>query len=144
MAKAAKSLVHSMAKQHTAEDLFDGFIQGEGKGIICLFSGPPGSGKTLTTEAVAESTEPPLYSVSASDLGTHPINVEEKLSEVLELASKWNAILLTDEADVSLQARTKENVNRNTLVSFVLGAARVLSKGTDPDDESDRRARRGI
>ncbi|KAK0743541.1 P-loop containing nucleoside triphosphate hydrolase protein [Schizothecium vesticola] len=121
LAKPSKTLVHAMVKQQTSEDSeFDDIISGKGKGIVCLFSGPPGSGKTLTAEAVAELTKRPLYSVSAGDLGIEPRTVDETLSQALELASKWNAVLLLDEADVFLQARTAENVKRNALVSIFL------------------------
>ena len=119
--KPTKMLIHSMVKEHSSnDDAFDDIVSGKGKGIICLFSGPPGSGKTLTAEAVAEITKRPLYSVSAGDLGVHPETVDTKLSEALELSSKWNAVLLLDEADVFLQQRTAKDVNRNALVSIFL------------------------
>jgi hypothetical protein len=50
-----KDLVHSMVKQHrkgTSE--FDDVVKGKGKGLVGLLCGPPGCGKTLTAEAVAE------------------------------------------------------------------------------------------
>ena len=50
-----KDLVHSMVKQHqkgTSE--FDDVVKGKGKGLVGLVCGPPGCGKTLTAEAVAE------------------------------------------------------------------------------------------
>jgi SpoVK/Ycf46/Vps4 family AAA+-type ATPase len=121
MDKQTKMLVHSMVKQHSSqEDAFDDIIAGKGKGMIGLFSGPPGCGKTLTAEAVAEITKRPLYSVSAGDLGTDPQTVDKKLSEILEQAHKWNAVLLLDEADVFLQQRDQKDVIRNALVSIFL------------------------
>ncbi|KAK3389893.1 P-loop containing nucleoside triphosphate hydrolase protein [Podospora didyma] len=116
-----KMLIHSMVKQHSSHDGgFDDIISGKGKGMIGLFSGPPGSGKTLTAEAVAEITKRPLYSVSAGELGIEPHQVDEKLTRILELAHKWDAVLLLDEADVFLQQRDQENVRRNALVSIFL------------------------
>lgn len=121
MDAATKTLVHSMVKQHSShDDTFDDIISGKGKGIICLFSGPPGSGKTLTAEAVAETTQRPLYSVSAGDLGVNPQTVDLKLSDALERSSQWNAVLLLDEADVFLQQRSPNDVKRNALVSIFL------------------------
>lgn len=121
MDKSAKMLVHSMVKQHSSQDdAFDDIISGKGKGIIALFSGPPGSGKTLTAEAVAEITKRPLYSVSAGDLGIDPQTVDKTLSEILEQSHKWNAVLLLDEADVFLQQRHPQDVKRNALVSIFL------------------------
>ncbi|KAF5010744.1 hypothetical protein FDECE_3099 [Fusarium decemcellulare] len=116
-----KKLILSMVKQHSSDDdVFDDIVSGKGKGIICLFSGPPGSGKTLTAEAVAEITKRPLYNVSAGDLGVEPESLDENLSEALDLSSRWNAVLLLDEADVFLQQRTAEDVTRNALVSIFL------------------------
>ncbi|KAJ0375685.1 hypothetical protein COL26b_006192 [Colletotrichum chrysophilum] len=116
-----KTLVRSMVKQHSSQDDgFDDIISGKGKGIVCLFSGPPGSGKTLTAEAVAEITNRPLYSVSAGDLGIDPTTVDQRLSEILEQSHKWNAVLLIDEADVFLQQREAHDIQRNALVSIFL------------------------
>jgi hypothetical protein len=43
--------------------------------------------------------------------------VERKLSAALELATKWNAVLLIDEADVFMAKRSLNNLKRNELVS---------------------------
>ncbi|KAF3801960.1 putative inactive ATP-dependent zinc metalloprotease FTSHI 3 [Colletotrichum gloeosporioides] len=116
-----KVLVRSLVKQHSSQgDGLDDIVSGKGKGIICLFSGPPGSGKTLTAEAVAEITRKPLYSVSAGDLGIRPTDVDQKLSEIMELSRKWNSVLLLDEADVFLQKRDSADIQRNALVSIFL------------------------
>ncbi|KAK3311971.1 P-loop containing nucleoside triphosphate hydrolase protein [Apodospora peruviana] len=121
MDSRTKTFFHSMVKQHSSEDDdFDDIIAGKGKGIVCLFSGPPGSGKTLTAEAVAEITRRPLYSVSAGDLGVVPDAVDEKLSKILEQSHRWNAVLLLDEADVFLEQRQPKDVTRNALVSIFL------------------------
>ena len=104
-----------------------------------LLSGPPGVGKTLTAESgmcpcnearfrrielltdllfkVAESMHAPLYMMSAGDLGLSSSEVESSLSNVLEMCTKWNAILLLDEADVFLEQRSAHDLERNKLVS---------------------------
>jgi SpoVK/Ycf46/Vps4 family AAA+-type ATPase len=82
-----------------------------------LLTGPAGVGKTLTAEAVAEELKTPLYSISAGQLGTGVESVEEQLSSVLEFATNWNAILLLDEADIFLEKRSMDNLERNGLVS---------------------------
>jgi SpoVK/Ycf46/Vps4 family AAA+-type ATPase len=102
------------------KDTFDDVIQGKGKGIIMLLSGPPGVGKTLTAESVAESMHIPLYMMSAGDLGLRPDEVEESLQDILEMVAKWNAILLLDECDVFLEERTTQELERNKLVSIFL------------------------
>lgn len=82
--------------------------------------GPPGVGKTYTAEAVAERSRVPLYGMSAGTLGTKPKNVEAALDRALELCRLWNAMLLLDEADVFLSARTDADLARNELVAVFL------------------------
>ncbi|KAF2121635.1 P-loop containing nucleoside triphosphate hydrolase protein [Lophiotrema nucula] len=99
---------------------FDDFISGKGQGIIMLLSGPPGVGKTLTAESVAEHLQRPLYRVGASELGISARSVEQCLDEALKLCAHWGAVLLIDEADVFMEARTADNLQRNELVSVFL------------------------
>lgn len=116
-----KELILSFAEsQVTNREDFDDVIQGKGKGIIMLLSGPPGVGKTLTAESVAENMHVPLYIMSAGELGLSPGQVESTLREVLEMIAKWNAILLLDECDVFLEARSAHDLERNKLVSIFL------------------------
>ena len=115
-----KDLILSFAtSQASNSEDFDDVIQGKGKGIIMLLSGPPGVGKTLTAESVSETMKAPLYMMNAADLGTEPDQVERKLSQTLEMVAKWNAVLLLDECDVYLQART-EDLERNKIVCIFL------------------------
>lgn len=79
--------------------------------------GPPGVGKTLTAECIADLYERPLYLVTSGDIGTDLHGVESRLHEIFDYAVKWNAVLLLDEADVFLAERNLENLSRNALVS---------------------------
>ncbi|KAK7047184.1 hypothetical protein VNI00_006850 [Paramarasmius palmivorus] len=116
-----KTLVHALVKQHSARSMsFDDVVKGKGKGLVGLLSGNPGCGKTLTAEAVAEATRRPLYVLSAGELGVKPHEVDKRLTQVLELAQMWNAVLLLDEAEVFLQQRNGTDVMRNALVSIFL------------------------
>lgn len=116
-----KMLIHGLVRQHASQaGGFDDIIEGKGQGLIGLLAGTPGCGKTLTAEAVAEITHKPLYAVSAGELGTTPDHVESKLTEVLDLAQLWDAVLLLDEAEVFLQQRNAVDINRNALVSIFL------------------------
>ncbi|TFK33931.1 P-loop containing nucleoside triphosphate hydrolase protein [Crucibulum laeve] len=116
-----KLLIHALVKQHDVRSSkFDDIIQGKGKGLIGLLAGPPGCGKTLTAEAVAESTQRPLYCISAGELGTEPRQVDKALIQILEIAQRWKAVLLLDEADVFLFQRDDRDVVRNALVSIFL------------------------
>ncbi|KAG0576785.1 hypothetical protein KC19_5G107500 [Ceratodon purpureus] len=81
-------------------------ISNKGDGCIFLCYGPPGTGKTLTAESIAEKLHRPLWSVSVFELGVKPKDLEKKLTEILDIASQWRAVLLLDEADVYLKKRT--------------------------------------
>lgn len=115
-----KELIMSFSESQIAGSSFDDVIQGKGKGIICLLSGPPGVGKTLTAEAVAENLKVPLHMLSSGDLGSDPWEVERELKSILELVARWNAILLLDECDVFLEARSTHELERNKIVSIFL------------------------
>ena len=99
---------------------FDDVVEGKGRGMVILLCGPPGTGKTLTAEGVAEEMKTPLYVMSAGDLGLDPRHVETKLQGVLDICTRWNAILLLDEADVFLEERSLHELERNKLVSIFL------------------------
>lgn len=96
------------------------FIDGKGGGVIFLLHGPPGCGKTLTAEATAETLKRPLYSISVGELGTNPETLENRLKQILDLASAWKAVLLLDEADIYLEARASGDVIRNSMVGVFL------------------------
>ncbi|KAF4959060.1 hypothetical protein FGADI_1938 [Fusarium gaditjirri] len=115
-----KQLAWEFVENKTLANSFDDFIQDKGRGIIILMFGPPGVGKTYTAEAVAEKARVPLYSMSAGDLGTVPKEVELALERALTLCGLWNAMLLLDEADVFLGARTDSDLARNELVAVFL------------------------
>lgn len=119
--KNQKELVLGFTEsQRKNRDTFDDVIEGKGRGMIILLCGPPGVGKTLTSEAVAEEMKVPLYLMSAGDLGFDPRHVETKLQDILEMCSRWNAVLLLDEADVFLEQRSLHELERNKLVSIFL------------------------
>ncbi|KAI8624322.1 P-loop containing nucleoside triphosphate hydrolase protein [Xylariaceae sp. FL1651] len=116
-----KSLILAIAQaQLKNKDIFDDVIVGKGRGIIMLLSGGPGIGKTLTAESVAEHMRAPLYMMSAGDLGTNSSEVEAGLTRVLDMVAKWNAVLLLDECDVFLEARSTHDLDRNRIVSIFL------------------------
>ena len=61
-----------------------------------------------------------LPQISAGELSTRAAQLEEQLSVIFQIASHWNAILLLDEADVYMEARSPQNLDRNALVSVFL------------------------
>lgn len=119
--KKHKTLVHSLVKSHVSgNDEFDDMIAGKGKGLVFVLHGCPGVGKTFTAESVADHIERPLYILNSGELGIEPSQVEENLGKALMLAVAWNAILLVDEADVFLEQRSTQDLQRNCLVSLFL------------------------
>ncbi|CAB5386482.1 unnamed protein product [Rhizophagus irregularis] len=100
-----KDLIFSLVTStlHKGVDL----ISGKGSGCVFLLHNPPGVRKTLTAEAISKYLYRPLYAVSVRELGTSVVELEHKLSEILEVASIWNAVILIDEADIFLERRIK-------------------------------------
>ncbi|KAF8539779.1 P-loop containing nucleoside triphosphate hydrolase protein [Trichophaea hybrida] len=115
-----KELVRVLVENHSKGAQFDDFVAGKGKGLISVLHGPPGVGKTMTAEAVAEYTKRPLYIVTSGELGSSPTAMETELERVLDLAKTFRAVLLLDEADVFLEQRTCHDLIRNALVSIFL------------------------
>ncbi|PYI31173.1 P-loop containing nucleoside triphosphate hydrolase protein [Aspergillus indologenus CBS 114.80] len=116
-----KDLVLSFVEGQAAHrDVFDDVIEGKGQGIIMLLVGSPGTGKTLTAEAIADQVRKPLYALSAGELGQQAGNVECRLNTVLELTEKWDAVLLFDECDVFLEERSGSQLQHNEVVAVFL------------------------
>lgn len=95
-------------------------VRGKGKGLIILLHGEPGVGKSSTAESVAEFTGRPLFQVTCGDIGETADEVEKRLENHFQLAHKWGCVLLLDEADVFLEARSKFDLKRNAIVSVFL------------------------
>lgn len=66
---------------------------------------------------MAEYIRRPLLSITAADLGHEPEVLEKNLLRFFRNASKWDAIVLLDEADVYLERRSANDLRRNSIVS---------------------------
>ncbi|KAH8891754.1 P-loop containing nucleoside triphosphate hydrolase protein [Thozetella sp. PMI_491] len=114
-------LITSLVLSHSSGDeSFDDFIKGKGKGLVGLLSGPPGVGKTLTAEVVAELSCRPLYVVTAGELGITSVDLDAKLANILSIIRRWGCVLLIDEADIFLRKRADGQMEQNALVSVFL------------------------
>ncbi|EAU29357.1 predicted protein [Aspergillus terreus NIH2624] len=116
----AKSLIEALVVSQLEEEKSTDLISGKGNGLVLLFHGGPGTGKTLTAEGVAEIAKKPLYRVTCGDVGTKAEDVEKYLDSVLHLGRIWDCVVLLDEADVFLEQRSLEDLKRNALVSVFL------------------------
>lgn len=60
------------------------------------------------------------FQVTAGDLGITAAEVEKSFGSVLDLCSTWDALVLVDEADIFLEARSSTEIQRNALVCVML------------------------
>jgi hypothetical protein len=98
---------------------------GKGHGVTALFSGPPGTGKTMVAGLVAKELGLDLYQVDLSKIVSKYIGETEKqLASLFDAAEAGHAVLLFDEADSLFAKRTevKSSNDRyaNLEVNFLL------------------------
>ncbi|KAF8754712.1 mitochondrion organization [Rhizoctonia solani] len=129
-----KKIIKAMVETHSesGNDLARDLVSGKGGGLVMVLHGKPGTGKTLTAEAVSEHLKCPLYVVSSGELGTQAPELEKQLNNILEMTTTWKAVVLIDEADVFLEARNTFDITRNSLVSVFL---RVLEYHTGGESQ---------
>ena len=80
---------------------------GKGTGLSALFSGPPGTGKTMVAGLIAAELGLDLYQIDTSRLVSKWVGETEKnLARVFDAAAAGHAVLLFDEADSLFAKRT--------------------------------------
>jgi SpoVK/Ycf46/Vps4 family AAA+-type ATPase len=93
-----------------------------GKGLHVLFSGPPGTGKTMAAEIIANELELDLYKIDLSNMVSKYIGETEKnLSRVFEEAEASNAILFFDEADALFGKRSEVRDSHDRYANIEVG-----------------------
>jgi len=113
-----------------------------GTGVAALFSGPPGTGKTMVAGLIARQLELELYQVDLSKVVSKWVGETEKqLAQIFDAADAGHALLLFDEADALFAKRTevKAAVDRyaNLEVNYLLqrveafGGITVLTTNLD-------------
>lgn len=81
---------------------------GRGRGVIALFAGSSGTGKTMSAEVVAADLGMDLYVVDLSTVVDKYVGETEKnLERIFTEASAVNAVLLFDEADAIFGKRSQ-------------------------------------
>ena len=117
------------------------------KGLSLLFAGPPGTGKTMTAEAIARALRKSLMIVNYAQLENMWVGETEKnIEAVFHQAAEKDAVLFFDEADAVFHRRgmtiapwTNRDVNvlMNHLENFpgvcilATNLARVMDRALD-------------
>jgi ATP-dependent 26S proteasome regulatory subunit len=71
-----------------------------GRGLVALFNGPPGTGKTMCAAAISNEIAQPLYRIDVSNIVDRFVGETEKnLVRMFDEAAASRAALLFDEAD---------------------------------------------
>lgn len=94
-------------------------------GITLLFAGPPGTGKTMAAEIMAQRLKLPMYRVDLSQVVNKYIGETEKnLKKIFDAADISDIVLFFDEADSLFGKRTDVSDSRdryaNLEVSYLL------------------------
>ncbi|MEZ4728421.1 MAG: ATP-binding protein [Caldilineaceae bacterium] len=77
-------------------------------GVMALFSGPPGTGKTMAAEVMAAVLQLDMYKIELSGVVSKYIGETEKnLERIFSEAANSNAILFFDEADALFGKRSE-------------------------------------
>jgi SpoVK/Ycf46/Vps4 family AAA+-type ATPase len=77
-----------------------------GRGIVLNFYGKPGTGKTLTAEALAGTLKRPFLSLGIAEIESKFMGETSKnIQTVFELAKEHDAVIFFDEADTLLGQR---------------------------------------
>jgi hypothetical protein len=73
-----------------------------GTGLVGLFSGPPGTGKTMAAQVIAAELELDLFRIDLATVVSKYIGETAKhLGQIFARAARMNAVLLFDEADAT-------------------------------------------
>ena len=79
-----------------------------GRSVSMIFTGPPGTGKTMAAQIIASELGMEIYRISLANVVSKYIGETEKnLNEIFDRARKTRAILFFDEADALFSRRTE-------------------------------------
>ncbi|MFT5434403.1 MAG: SpoVK/Ycf46/Vps4 family AAA+-type ATPase [Myxococcota bacterium] len=76
-----------------------------GNGVVLLFAGPPGTGKTAFAHAIARRLERPILRVRSSVLAAHQGSLRLLLQEVFRVATLADAVVLLDDCEALIADR---------------------------------------
>lgn len=126
-APKTEQLRNVVARYRHATTVYDrwGVTSASGRGVVSLFTGPSGTGKTLGAEVIAHTLELDLYRLELSSVVSKYIGeTEQNLERLFEAASAGEAVLFFDEADSLFGKRSEVKDGRdryaNLEVSYLL------------------------
>jgi AAA+ superfamily predicted ATPase len=133
--KVEKQLIHLTHYLSEQENVYHRWgankVRARGYGIKALFSGGPGTGKTMAAEVIAGTLGLDLFRVDLSSVISRWVGETEKnLREIFDAAEGGTAVILFDEADALFGSRgeVKQAQDRfaNQEVSFLLQRLEVF------------------
>ena len=125
-----------------------------GVGLAALFSGPPGTGKTMVAGLIAQELDLDLYQIDLSKVVSKWVGETEKqLANVFDAAEAGHALLLFDEADALFGQRTTDmkgaqdryaNLEVNFLLQRIENFGGVVILTTNLDASIDKALKRRL
>jgi SpoVK/Ycf46/Vps4 family AAA+-type ATPase len=122
-----------------------------GRGISALFSGPPGTGKTMAASIIAAELGMPLFRVDLSQIVDRYVGETEKnIRRIFDAAADGHGVILFDEADSLFAKRTEVRSSSdryaNLEVNFLLqkmesfeGVTLLTTNSAESIDEAFKR-----
>jgi AAA+ superfamily predicted ATPase len=122
------ALLRSVVERYRhANEVYDdwGFSPNPSRGLVALFAGPSGTGKTLASEIIAGDLGLDVFKLDLSSVVSKYIGETEKnLEQIFDAASAGNMVLFFDEADSLFGKRSEVRDARdryaNIEVSYLL------------------------
>ncbi|KAJ3957595.1 hypothetical protein N0V92_005845 [Colletotrichum tropicale] len=118
--KLIQDLTHRFKKKEVSQGSHQDTGGQQGGNLVIFLTGPPGVGKTLTAEIVAEEAQRPLYRVSAGEFSVNPSDLGKRLGEIFLLVRRWGAIILIDEAGMFMTKRQASTPAQNAAITAFL------------------------
>jgi DNA polymerase III delta prime subunit len=121
-----QDLVNQAHYRHVVHEQW-GFARklAHGSGLNAMFTGPPGTGKTMAAQVIAQDLQQDLYKIDLAQIVSKYIGETEKnLDRIFAAAENANAILFFDEADALFGKRSEvkdaHDRHANIEVSYLL------------------------
>ena len=93
-----------------------------GRGVVALFTGPPGTGKTMAAEVIANELRLDLFKIDLSQIVSKYIGETEKnLDRIFREAHRSNAVLFFDEADALFGKRSEVKDAHDRFANIEIG-----------------------